>query len=199
MRRWEKDFERRTGRKPTEADIEASAEMAAYRQQLRGSESGADHGDASSSPFNAASSASSDGAQPVGRSASSSTTATTSSTASRSAAAFDAHAEWAKGSDYHELLRSRVSSHGAVNGFEGVSLTELHSAASSFAAWDLDHDGVLNKEEALSVLASLAEDLPEGSGAPPDAQTLDRLYAILDRDGNGVVDFNEFLAVRKMM
>ena len=50
-----------------------------------------------------------------------------------------------------------------------------------------------------TLLASLAEDLPEGSGAPPDAQTLDRLYAILDRDGNGVVDFNEFLAVRKMM
>ena len=85
--------------------------------------------------------------------------------------------------------------------FEGVSLTELHGAASSFAAWDLDHDGVLSKEEALTVLASLAEEADGGGsgGGAPEAQTLERLFALMDADGNGVVDFNEWLAVRKQI
>ena len=83
--------------------------------------------------------------------------------------------------------------------FEGVSLTELHGAASSFAAWDLDHDGVLSKEEALTVLASLAEEADGGGGGAPDAQTLERLFALMDADGNGVIDFNEWLAVRKQI
>ena len=62
--------------------------------------------------------------------------------------------------------------HGAVNGFEGVSLTELHSAR-AVRCLGPDHDGC-QQGGGANVLASLAEDLPEGSGAPPDAQTLDR-------------------------
>jgi hypothetical protein len=111
MRRWEKDFERRMGRKPTEADIEASGEMESYRQQLKsinagGASSTSDGGKAS--PEAAAAAAASGGAaafvgggKPLAPSA---------------ASAFDAPTEWAKGSDYHELLRARVSSHSSVNG-----------------------------------------------------------------------------------
>ena len=56
---------------------------------------------------------------------------------------------------------------------------------------------MLNKEEALSVWPASLRTC-QRTAAPADAQTLDRLCAILDRDGNGVVDFN-VLAVRKMM
>ena len=65
---------------------------------------------------------------------------------------------------------------------------EAHAAAESFAAWDLDRDGVLSRDEFETVLQSLAE-------SPLDEGTLGRLFALVDRDGSGDIDFNEFLAV----
>ena len=72
-----------------------------------------------------------------------------------------------------------------------------------FHSWDLDRDGVLSKEEGLSVLTSLAADASAASGgggaATVDAETLDRLFNLLDAAGDGVVDFNEFLAMRRQL
>ena len=72
---------------------------------------------------------------------------------------------WLRGNDYHEVLRSRVRSQAAVNGFAGVSQAEAHAAASSFAAWDLDRDGVLSRTEFETVVQSLAD------GPPLDDET----------------------------
>ena len=64
-----------------------------------------------------------------------------------------------------------------------------------FAQWDLDHDGVLNGAEFALVINSLAQLL----GKSMDADTVQRLMTLLDRDGNGQVDFNEFLAVYRRL
>ena len=101
----------------------------------------------------------------------------------------DSDPSWARGNDYHELIRARVRSSAAVNGFEGVSPADMLSAAAAFSHWDLDRDGVLGKEELLLVLNSLAQHTGRTLGADAAA----RLAALLDRDGNSEVDFNEFL------
>ena len=71
----------------------------------------------------------------------------------------------------------------------------MHAAAAMFAQWDLDHDGVLNGAEFALVINSLAQLL----GKSMDADTVQRLMTLLDRDGNGQVDFNEFLAVYRRL
>ena len=93
---------------------------------------------------------------------------------------------WSRASDYHELLRSRVLSQASVNGFDNVTASDVHAAAESFAAWDLDHDGVLSREEFLTVISSLSE-------TPLDDETAARLFTLVDADENGSIDFNEFL------
>ena len=89
----------------------------------------------------------------------------------------------------------RVASHAAINGFEGVSAAELHTAAGVFSDWDLDRDGVLKPAEFAQVVNSLAL----YAGRAMEAETVARLFALLDRDANGAVDFNEFLAVHKQL
>ena len=209
MRRWEREFERKHGRKPTEGDIEASTEMTRLRGKLRreGS-SGTSHASRSSAkrgpvakPLDglergepdegsgATESAASfmDGAPVTPGSSAADAPPAVSSGASPSQGAASLHAPWSRSNEYHDLLRSRVSSQQAVNGFAGVSLAEAHAAAESFAAWDLDRDGVLTKEEFLTVLRALAEE-------PLDQETQDRLFALVDSDESGAIDFNEWLA-----
>mmetsp|Transcript_1283 Transcript_1283/g.3615 ORF Transcript_1283/g.3615 Transcript_1283/m.3615 type:complete len:206 (-) Transcript_1283:223-840(-) len=180
MRRWDKDFEKAHNRKPTEADHEASDEFQRLQEQLRGS--------ASASGF------SSNAAQEPGpRAALDAGGADAAAAASRTSeqALEVPDAAWWRGNDYHELLRARVQSQAAVNGFEGVSASDVHATAAMFSHWDLDRDGVLGAEEFALVINSLAQH----AGRSVDADTVQRLLALVDRDGNGKVDFNEFLAI----
>ena len=189
MRRWEKEFERKFGRRPTEAETEASDEMAHFRSQL--SETTADGCtslDATAAGYRG------DGPQTSPPSSILTGGDNKSAVAGTSSSSSLGDSGWSHGNDYHELLRERVESHAAINGFEGVSPNDVHAAAQSFAAWDLDRDGVLSKEEALGVLASLAED--DGG---LDVNTLERLFQIMDADRNGFIDFNEYLAVRQRL
>jgi hypothetical protein len=180
MRRWERNFERTHNRRPTEADIEASDEMTRLRTQLRGemgstaaAEGSGGEGGALVDAAAAASSSVNDGLL------------VTDSPAN----ATPDDGTWLRGNDYHEVLRARVRSQAAVNGFAGVSQAEAHAAASSFAAWDLDRDGVLSRTEFETVVQSLAD------GPPLDDETVVRLFALVDRDESGDIDFNEWLAV----
>ena len=200
MRRWERDYERRLGRKPTEAEIEASEEMERMRQQLKGTVEAADGGFGVGIALTASCGGSSSSGSNVGLSTPP-PVPLAANAAAPGGSAKKSGGGWSHGNDYHELLRERVMSHAAVNGFEGVSLSELHAAAESFAAWDLDRDGVLSKEEGLSVLTSLAADagIAGGGAATINAETLDRLFNLLDAAGDGVVDFNEFLAMRRQL
>jgi hypothetical protein len=180
MRRWERDFERTHNRKPTPADMEASTELLQLKQQLAKL---------------AATSAVEDGSGGSGIIPTAPSRAASSGVESVDSMA-PPQAGWSHGNDYHELLRSRVESQATVNGFEGISAAELHAAAESFAAWDLDHDGVLSQQEFVSVLHSLAA---EGTSGTLDDGTAQRLYALVARAGNAFVDFNEFLAVWKQL
>ena len=74
-------------------------------------------------------------------------------------------------------------------------IAQVHAAAAMFAHWDLDRDGVLGPEEFALVVNSLAQH----AGRNVDADTVQRLLMVADRDGNGKVDFNEFLALHKQL
>lgn len=184
MRRWERDFEKAHHRKPTEADIEASDDMTEWKSMLATTTEpsssggpvgiGGEDADVPSERAAGAASASPPGASSAGGGATSATASTLANTA------------WSRASDYHELLRARVLSQASVNGFDNVTASDVHAAAESFAAWDLDHDGVLSREEFLTVIASLSE-------TPLEDETAARLFTLVDADGNGSIDFNEFL------
>jgi len=179
MRRWDKDFERTHSRKPTNADHEQSEEFARLQQQLLRGQDVSDRNATSVADTPASKGAPFDGGAmdaPLGPGTSG-----------------DADAGWWQGNDYNELLRARVQSQSAVNGFEGVSAAEVHSGAAMFANWDLDRDGVLGGEEFALVINSLAQH----AGRSVDADTVQRLFTLMDCTGNGKVDFNEFLAIYK--
>jgi hypothetical protein len=185
MRRWDKEFEKTNGRKPTDADHGASSEFGRWQQQLRGDEpslaqSGADRGSLEDVKLPSRadpSTAMHGGAGPLA--------------SAKGSAAPDA--AWWRGNDYHELLRARVQSQSAVNGFVGASSSEVHAGATMFSHWDLDRDGVVGAEEFALVVNSLAQH----AGRSVDADTVQRLLALVDCDGNGKIDLNEWLAVSR--
>jgi len=181
MRRWDREFEKARGRKPTEADHAASSEFTHLQQQLHGSPEGSFQG--SHGAEAAAPSAPEMGTElPLPPQAAALTSVSTTP-----------EAAWWQGNDYHELLRARVQSQAAVNGFEGATAAEVHATATTFSHWDLDRDGVLGAEEFALVINSLAQH----AGRSVDAETVQRLMALVDSDGNGKVDFNEFLAISR--
>ena len=183
MRRWEKNFEKTHKRKPTAAEIEASEEMQGLQAQLRGdSPQPQSRSDSPQPPLQRVDSG---GQQQQQQQTPQQQTAVANESGTPDA-------NWIRGNDYHEILRARVRSQASVNGFAGVSQSEAHTAAESFAAWDLDRDGVLSKDEFITVLQSLAEGKEQGT---LDDATLNRLFALVDRDNSGDIDFNEWLAV----
>ena len=117
-------------RSPTAADVEASEEMMQWRAKL------ASTGESSGTATGALDEVS------ESHYAATHTEASASKVAASSVASTLSGAAWSRASEYHELMRSRVESQATVNGFEGVSAADVHAAAESFAAWDLDHDGV---------------------------------------------------------
>jgi Ca2+-binding EF-hand superfamily protein len=62
-----------------------------------------------------------------------------------------------------------------------------------FSHWDLDRDCVVGAEEFAIVVNSLAQH----AGRSVDADTVQRLLALVDCDGNGKIDLNEWLAVSR--
>jgi len=182
MRRWDRDFEKTHNHKPSEADHAASGEFVRLQQQLRAGGDSARGTGANEVALDEMSSTSDLGSAAVLPAADRLTEASGLP-----------EAAWWRGNDYHELLRARVQSQSAVNGFEGVSASEVNATATMFSHWDLDRDGVLGAEEFALVVNSLAQH----AGRSVDAETVQRLMALVDSDGNGKVDFNEFLAVSR--
>ena len=76
-------------------------------------------------------------------------------------------------------------------------LPQVHAAAAAFREWDLDHDGVLGREEFAIVVNALAQ----YAGLAVDANTVQRLHRLVcgNHDSTGEIDFNEFLAVHKLL
>ena len=188
MRRWDREFERTHNRKPTDKDHQSSQEFMHFQQRLQEEQEASERGTvADDASARAPSSSPAPPAQTADEGAPSMIAPPPCSSAGDGV--------WSSGDDYHELLRARVKSQAAVNGFEGVSLSEVHAAAAMFSHWDLDRDGLLGGEEYALVVNSLAQH----TGKSVDADTVRRLLAIVDRTGSGSIDFNEWLAVYKMM
>jgi Ca2+-binding EF-hand superfamily protein len=76
-----------------------------------------------------------------------------------------------------------------------VSPSQVHAAAATFAQWDLDHDGVLGREEFALVINGLARQ----AGLNISAETVQRLHGLSDQSSSGEIDFNEFLAIHKLL
>ena len=95
-------------------------------------------------------------------------------------------ATWTRGDEYRELVRSRIRSQKAVDGFGDVTPLEAYAAAESFKAWDVDRDGVLSRDEFSKVLELLAD-------RPLDDETLRRLFKLVDVSEAGEIDFNAWL------
>jgi len=195
MRRWDKDFERTHSRKPTDADHEQSEEFARLQQQLLRGQDVSDRNATSVDrpPADSIADSTADSMAPTPASKGVPFNGDAMDAPLGPGTSGDADAGWWQGNDYNELLRARVQSQSAVNGFEGVSAAEVHSGAAMFANWDLDRDGVLGGEEFALVINSLAQH----AGRSVDADTVQRLFTLMDCTGNGKVDFNEFLAIYK--
>ena len=203
MRRWDREFERKYNRKPNDADRNGSDEFARLREKLRGTEQhpgvSAEATHASGGGPSAAAAGGADeagAARPTdGGNGGGSSGSGSGGDAGRSGGAD--RGGWWLGNDYHELIRSMVTSHTAVNGFEGLSAAEVHAAAESFAAWDLNRDGVLDHDEFAKVVRSLSSGLSRPTQL--DDEVVQRLFALADHNGDGNVDFNEFLSIHKRM
>ncbi len=62
-------------------------------------------------------------------------------------------------------------------------------AQESFDAVDVDHSGLIDKEEFKKCVIQVAKDLGLGQ---TDEKYINEVYSKLDSDGNGSIDSNEF-------
>lgn len=186
MRRWDREFERSHHRKPADEDREASDAYVTLRMQLHDAERG--------EALDAAADAAAGGA---GSSAAAEAPAEAAEVPTEAAPAEETvvapPVSWRDGGDYHELLHARMQSQGVVDGFKGRTAADIHHAAKQFSYWDIDRDGVLSQPEFVVVVTSLAEhsetELKEGA--------VQAMFEIADADGNGKIDFNEWLEVSR--
>lgn len=70
-------------------------------------------------------------------------------------------------------------------------------AAEAFTAIDINNDGFLQKEEVLRAVTMIAT-LCEDSDIADPARFVDSLMAEVDKDGDGRIDFDEFIDMVKM-
>lgn len=194
MRKWERDFERRHKRPPTEADTAASSTMTKLRAQLRIGESEPVAPDGAEEGF-AAAEAAADAAAAALAAQSAGAAGPSTVVVNTAAAVSPLLATWTRGEDYRELLRSRIRSQAAVDGFGEVTPLEAHAAAESFKAWDVDRDGVLSHDEFSKVLLFLAS----SSNVPLEETAQQRIFKMVNASGTGEIDFNEWLLYFKML
>ena len=69
---------------------------------------------------------------------------------------------------------------------------QVHAAATAFIQYDLDRDGVVGPQDFHVVMHSLGQH----TGQSLEDSTIQRLFALADKDDNGVIDLNEFMALR---
>ena len=196
MRRWDKDYEREHGRKPTEAARAASVEFSALRERLQELPRDDSPSGGGTSPT-----------KEHGRHhrGSRSRKASTSSSSSSAAAVFgggsapplaplSSQGEQLRAQQYHELALQRVESQVVVDGFAGLTSAEVQAASAAFAMYDFDGDGVVNLDDFVFALTSIAQHAGRPALEPERAK---RLFAAADLDGNGAIDFNEFLELQR--
>ena len=128
MRRWDREFERTHNRKPTDADHERSEQFVQWQLQLR-------NGDAAPSTETALDN---NGGARVAADACANAQSLPGE-ALPAAVLASTDGSWWQGSDYHELLRSRVQSQAAVNGFDGVSAAEARARLALYRPPALTH------------------------------------------------------------
>lgn len=74
---------------------------------------------------------------------------------------------------------------------EQLSAEDLTEFKSAFSFFDKNGDGTITTRELGTVLRSL--------GQNPTEKELKDMVKELDKDGNGIIDFDEFLAIAKKM
>ena len=67
-----------------------------------------------------------------------------------------------------------------------LSAEQVEELKAAFQAMDSNGDGFISKDELKSMLASLGE--------PVDEAVINEMIALADTNGDGKVDFNEFVA-----
>jgi calmodulin len=67
-----------------------------------------------------------------------------------------------------------------------LSAEQVEELKAAFQAMDSNGDGFISKDELKSMLASLGE--------PVDDAVINEMIALADTNGDGKVDFNEFVA-----
>lgn len=67
-----------------------------------------------------------------------------------------------------------------------LSAEQVEELKAAFQAMDANGDGFVSKDELKSMLSSLGE--------PVDDAVVDEMIAVADTNGDGKVDFNEFVA-----
>ena len=67
-----------------------------------------------------------------------------------------------------------------------LSAEQIEELKAAFTAMDSNGDGFVSKDELKSMLSSLGE--------PVDDAVINEMIAVADTNGDGKVDFNEFVA-----
>lgn len=199
MRRWDRDFERERGRRPREEDREASEEFIALRSRLQVLD---DSGDVSNRSGGGSHRGAGDsggggggGSGVVGGAAFMGGVGGGMLASPFGAPSFDRlnPGGWWGGGEYYQLVMTRVQSRADVAEFDNEPKDEVQAAAAMFVQYDMDRDGVVGLEEFLLVMSSLAQ----RSGRVLSNERIQKLFAVADRDGNGVIDFGEFLILEQ--
>tara|TARA_B110001452_G_scaffold245370_1_gene230014 strand:+ start:342 stop:1466 length:1125 start_codon:yes stop_codon:yes gene_type:complete len=194
MRRWDRDFERERGRRPREEDREASEEFIALRSRLQVLDDSGDVSNRSGGGSQRGGDAGGGGAGGAGGAALMGMGGGGGMLAF-GAPSFDRlnPGGWWGGGEYYQLVMTRVQSRADVAEFDHEPKEEVQAAAAMFVQYDMDRDGVVGLEEFLLVMSSLAQ----RSGRVLSNERIQKLFAVADRDGNGVVDFGEFLILEQ--
>ena len=82
----------------------------------------------------------------------------------------------------------------ARKGLVEEDAAEVQAASAAFAMYDFDGDGVVNLDDFVFALTSIAQHAGRPALEPERAK---RLFAAADLDGNGAIDFNEFLELQR--
>ena len=67
-----------------------------------------------------------------------------------------------------------------------LSAEQVEELKAAFQSMDANGDGFVSKDELKSMLSSLGE--------PVDDSVIDEMIAVADTNGDGKIDFNEFVA-----
>merc|ERR1719453_228489 len=86
---------------------------------------------------------------------------------------------------------SKAMASGGLGAVRRLSAQEIEDARKVFTRFDADNSNSIDKDELAAVMSSM--------GAYPTADELQAMIDAADTDGNGTVEFEEFLAILSMM